>query len=261
MTLENGRIDRWVLASLLLHGALASVFIFLPQFFPGAVRSWGSAAGGSGGIGVKLVGSVAGVALPSPEVVRENVPANESAGFYKSEAAAPPEPAGKAELIPETTAPVKTSPARKPDRPAAAPKSAPEPAAPLNAVPFGQGGKPALAYGQFSTGAGEAGIEFGDGVFGAQYGWYVDAITRRISQNWLQSLVDSRIQRAPRVYLSFDISRNGTIGNIEVKQPSGIPSLDRSAQRAVQASNPLPPLPAAYRGNNVDVILYFEYSR
>ncbi len=260
MTADTGRIDKWLFASALLHGALASLVIFSPQLFPGSVQGWGSATGGSGGIDVRIVGSVAGLALPSPEVVRENVPANESAGFYKSEAAAPESP-GKADLIPETKVPVKTPAPPKPERPAAAVKSVPAPPAPLNAVPFGQGGKPALAYGQFSTGAGEAGIEFGDGAFGSQYGWYVDAITRRISQNWLQSLVDSRIQRAPRVYLSFDIARDGRISNIEVKQPSGIPSLDRSAQRAVQASNPLQPLPAGYRGSTVDVTLYFEYSR
>ncbi len=262
MTLDTGRIDRWIYASVALHGMLLALVIFMPRLFPGAISNWGSQSGGSGGIDVKIVGSVAGVALPSPEVVRDNVPANESAGFYKSEEAPPPAAPDKAELIPETRAPVKTSPPPKPARPAPAPKAAPAPPPPpANAVPFGQGGKPALAYGQFSTGAGEAGIEFGDGAFGAQYGWYVDAITRRISQNWLQSLVDNRIQRAPRVYLSFDIARDGKIGNVEVRQPSGIPSLDRSAQRAVQASNPLPPLPPGYRGNSVGVILYFEYSR
>src|SRR5262249_40006533 len=123
------------------------------------------------------------------------------------------------------------------------------------------GGKPALTYGQFATGAGSAGIGFGDGAFGSQYGYYVDAITRRISQNWLKSLVDSRVQTAPRVYLGFDIARDGAISNIEVKQPSGIPSLDRSAQRAILASNPLPPLPGDYRGSSVSVSFYFEYSR
>ena len=58
----------------------------------------------------------------------------------------------------------------------------------------------------------------------------------------------SRIRSAPRVYLSFDIERNGKISNIELKQPSGIPTLDRSAQRAILASNPLPPLPSDFRG-------------
>jgi TonB family protein len=118
-----------------------------------------------------------------------------------------------------------------------------------------------MAYGQFSTGAGEAGIGFGDAAFGDRYATYVNAITRAISNNWLKSMVDTRVQRAPRVYLTFVIGRDGTVSSVEVQQSSGIPSLDRSAQRAVLASNPLPPLPADYRGGNVNVTFYFEYSR
>src|SRR5439155_3588186 len=147
----------------------------------------------------------------------------------------------KAELIPETKAPVKATQPPKPPKPAPAPKPTPAPAPkstpapeppPSNAIPYGQGGRPALAYGQFSTGAGAAGIGFGDATFGNRYGWYVDAMTRAISQNWLKSLIDTRISRAPRVYLSFEIARNGKISNLGVQQSSGIPSLDRSAQRA-----------------------------
>ncbi|MBI2149195.1 MAG: TonB family protein [Acidobacteria bacterium] len=261
MTTESEKLDRWLVMSVALHGLLFTALIFAPGIFPGESVPWGSATGGSGGIDVKIVGSISGVPLPQPEVVEENAAANESPGFYKSEEAAAPPP-DKAELIPETKTPVQTT-APKPVRPAPpASKSAAAPAAPpSNAVPFGEGGKPALAYGQFSTGAGAAGIGFGDGTFGGKYAYYVDAMTRRISQNWLQSLVDSRVQRAQRVYLSFEIARDGAIRGLEIKQSSGIPSLDRSAQRAIYASSPLQPLPADYRGGNVEVTFYFEYSR
>jgi len=292
MKADSERFDRWLYTSLLLHGALFMVVIFSPTLFPmRADTNWGSATGATGGINVKIVGKISGVPLPSPAVVREGAAANESPGFYKSEEAPPPPPPDKVEPIPETKAPVKTpppppdkaaepipeakAPVKKPPpppkptpappktpRPAPAPKAAPEPPdTPPNAVPFGQGGKPALAYGQFSTGAGAAGIGFGDGTFGNRYGWYVEAITRRISQNWLQSLVDNRIRTAPRVYLSFDIARNGAVSNVEIRQPSGIPTLDRSAMRAILASNPLTPLPADYRGPSVSVSFYFEYTR
>ena len=264
MRLDGERFDRWVMTSVLLHGAIALLVVFSPGIFPmGGDASWGSNTGGTGGINVKIVGSVSGLPLPSPEVVRDGAVANESKGFYRSEPSAPEPVPDKAEPIPETKAPVKVTPRPKPPKPSmAAAKTVPsQPETPSNAVPYGQGGKPALAYGQFSTGAGAAGIGFGDGTFGDRYGWYVDAITRRISQNWLQSLVDNRIRSAPRVYLSFEIARNGSISNIELKQPSSIPSLDRSAQRAILASNPLPPLPADYRGGSVSVSFYFEYSR
>jgi len=261
MTFEGERFDRWLFASVFFHGALFTLVIFSPKLFPAFPANWGSPTGGSGGINVKIVGNVSsGVPLPRPEVVQEQAPANESPGFYKSEEAAPLPPPDKAELIPETKAPVKKTPPPKEPKPAPAPKSTPAPEPPpSNAIPYGQGGRPALAYGQSSTGAGAA--RFGDSNFGDQYGWYVDAITRAISQNWLKSLVDTSISRAPRVYLSFDVGRNGKISNIGVQQSSGIPSLDRSAQRAVYASDPLPALPPDYRGSSVNVIFYFEYSR
>jgi len=262
MTLAGERFDRWIVASVFLHCALFMLVIFSPKLFPAFQSNWGSPNGGSGGINVKIAGSDSGVPLPTPVVTQEKAPANESPGFYKSEEAPPPPPPDKAELIPETKAPVKTTPTPKPPKPAAAPKAAPAPEPPpSNAVPYGQGGRPALAYGQFSTGAGAAGIGFGDASFGDRYGWYVEAITRAISQNWLKSMVDARVTKAPRVYLSFDIARDGKINNLGVQQSSGIPSLDRSAQRAVLASDKLPALPPDYRGSSVNVIFYFEYSR
>jgi len=263
MTVQNERLDRSVVASLILHGALFTAVVFSPKFFPSTGANWGSTNGGSGGINVKIVGSVSGVALPTPTVVREEAPANDSPGFYKSEEPAPPPPPDKtAEQIPETKAPVKITRQPKPPRqvpPAAKAPPAPEP--PSNAIPYGQGGRPSLAYGQFSTGAGEAGVGFGDSAFGDRYGTYVDSMTRRISQNWLKSLVDSRVTHAPRVYLEFEVARDGGVSSVEIKQSSGVPSLDRSAQRAILASNPLPPLPADYRGGNVLVRFYFEYSK
>jgi len=266
MKLDGEKFDRWLYASVLMHGAMFTLVVLSPSLFPlSGASNWGSATEGSGGISVKIVGTVSGVPLPSPEIVTEGAAANESKGFYKSEEAPPPPPPDKAELIPEPKAPVKVTPPPKPPRPAPpAPKSAPKvepPEVPVNAVPFGQGGKPSLTYGQFSTGAGPAGIGFGDGTFGNRYGYYVDAITRRISQNWLQSLVDQKVRSAPRVYVSFDIDRNGKISNFLLMQPSGIPTLDRSAQRAILASNPLPPLPPDYRGSSVSVSFYFEYAR
>jgi periplasmic protein TonB len=263
MTSEGDRLDRGIIGSVILHGALFAVVFVSPNIFPSFGPNWGDPKGGSGGITVKVVGSVSGVALPTPAVVEETAPANESPGFYKSEEPAPPPPDKTAEPIPETKAPVKTTPKPKPKPPAPpAPKStaAPEPP-PTNAIPYGQGGRPSMSYGQFSTGAGEAGIGFGDAAFGDRYGTYVNAITRAISNNWLRSMVDSRIQKAPRVYVTFEIERDGTVSNVGVQQSSGIPSLDRSALRAVQASSPLPQLPADFRGSKVNVSFYFEYSR
>jgi protein TonB len=261
MTYPDERMDRWLIASTILHIALFSLVILSPHFFPHIVTNWGSPTGGTGGISAKIVSSISGVALKTPEVTNETAPANDSPGFYKSEPAPTPEPDKTAEPVPEPKAIVKTTPTPKPKPPAPAAKSTPAPEAPPNAIPYGQGGRPSLAYGQFSTGAGEAGIGFGDSAFGDRYGTYVNSITRAISNNWLKSLVDASVQKAPKVYLSFTIARDGTVSDVEVRQSSGNPSLDRSAKRAVLASNPLPALPSDYRGGSISVSFYFEYSR
>src|SRR5215470_10242564 len=149
MRADGDKFDRWVMTSVVLHAAMALFVVFSPNIFSmGGNASWGSNTGGVGGINVKIVGSVSGVSLPSPEVVRDGAAANESQGFYKSDPPAPePVPDEKAEPIPETKAPVKVTPRPKPPKPpTTVSKTTPaEPEAPANAVPFGQGGKPALA--------------------------------------------------------------------------------------------------------------------
>jgi len=83
----------------------------------------------------------------------------------------------------------------------------------------------------------------------------------RISANWLQTMVSPNILSAPRVYLTFVILRDGTITDVQITQSSGIPEVDRSALRAVLASNPLGALPPDYSGNSVSVQFYFEFHR
>jgi TonB family protein len=265
MTLEEEKLDRWLFASVLLHGAVFTLVVFSPQLFPTLGPNWGSQSGGPVGTSVKIVSNISsGVPLPSPEVVTEDAPANDSPALHKSEPepAPAPVPDKTAEAIPEPKAPLKkTPPPKAPPKPAAQPsKAAAAPDPPSNAIPAGQG-RPSLAYGQFSTGAGDAGIGFGDAGFGDRYSAYVNSIARAISNNWLKSMANVGSQKAPRVYMAFDIGRNGGITNIHMTQSSGIPSLDRTAERAIHASDPLPSLPADYRGSSVSVSFYFEYSR
>jgi periplasmic protein TonB len=252
-----------IVMSALLHVGMLVFVIVGPVVFPfQASENWGMNGIEGDAMKVKMVGSV-GIALPTPEVTKEDVPANDSKGFYKSEPATPPPPPEKAEPIPDMSAKTKVTKAPPkpipPAPPTKAKKAEPDPTPPDNKVPYGEGGKPALSMGQFSTqGGGQMGVGFGD-AFGDKYSWYVQAMVRKISQNWLKGLVDSRVERAPKVFMTFDIQRDGTITNVEVKQSSNIPTLDRSAQRALLATKQLDPLPKDYLGSTVKVTFYFEY--
>jgi TonB family protein len=274
MTRDHERFDRGVLMSLLLHVVLASIVVLSPAIFPafGGI-SWGSENAGGEGMSVQIVASISGVPLPAPAVVNDEAVANESAGFHESEPepAVEPEPTPEgpvpeAEPVPETTASFETTPPAPPPETIPPPGPPPDESEPEaepdvdNAVPFGEGGRPAINYGQ-PGGEGTGVGAIGEGAFGELYGGYVEAITRRISENWLQSTVDVNLRRAPRIYMSFDILRDGSITNVEISETSGNRSLDRSAQRAVFASSPLAPLPTGFRGRSVQVSFWFEYTK
>ena len=74
----------------------------------------------------------------------------------------------------------------------------------------------------------------------------MDVVRRKVSENWLKYEVDPRITDARRVYITFDILRNGQPANVQVEQSSGVPSLDMSAVRAVQRIDTFGPLPGDY---------------
>jgi outer membrane biosynthesis protein TonB len=120
-----------------------------------------------------------------------------------------------------------------------------------------------------STGQGAGGIGFA-GEFGTVYGWYVRQVRECISRHWDQSRVDAVVRSAPRVYLEFDIERDGTIRGERIATSSSIPSIDREALRSVQACSGrrdvgadahLPALPGDYRGSSVHVEVWFEFQK
>jgi len=242
--------------SLLFHGGLVTLLI-ISSFYSHRGDLWG---GPGGAIQVGLVGSVPGVPLPRPEVETTNRVVDESKGLYKSEPAPKVQPPSDATPIPkfERNKPPKyvTRPSKVLENPAKPPE---------NAVPYGGGGTPTVPYTSFSMGAGtQGGLGFSGtsgGDFGSRYSWYVVAVQRRISMNWLQTTVDPSIQFAPRVVATFDILRNGTVTNAQIMQSSGNASVDRSATRAILDSNPLQALPNDYSGSKVSVEFWFDFKR
>jgi periplasmic protein TonB len=86
-------------------------------------------------------------------------------------------------------------------------------------------------------------------------------VRRKVSENWLKYEVDPSITSASRVYLTFDIQRNGEPTNIQISQGSGVPSLDMSAKRALQRIDTFGPLPPDYPGSRVSVEFWFDYKK
>jgi protein TonB len=152
----------------------------------------------------------------------------------------------------------------KPQLSATLRKPQPPPEAEVNnVVPFGEGGPVSGPYGIFNAGGAKGGFGFtgGGGDFGTRYAWYVRVVQQKVSENWLKYEVDPRITEARRVYLTFDITRDGRPTNVQVEQSSGVPSLDQSAVRALQRIDTFGPLPSDYAGNKVSVEFWFDYKR
>lgn len=237
------------------HIAVAAIILLYTVVFTGPRgEGWGGGGGGSA-IGVSLVSSVP---LPAPAAQTPNVLANESKGVTKSE----PKPEVKEpDAIEIQGKDTKVKPKKTPTATKEKPKPAPEEE--TNQVAFGEGGPVSGPYGSFAAGGakGGFGVTGSGGDFGTKYAYYVRIIQQKVSDNWLKYEVDPRITTSERVYITFDVARDGHPFNVQVEQSSGVPSLDVSATRALQRIDTFGPLPADYSGSKISVEYWFDYSK
>ncbi len=247
-----------IVASIVFH-VLITLFAFVYVFWGSRMgKGWGQSVNTGSAVHVNAVASLPGVPLPQPAITTLNTVAVQNPGLYKELPTPKPPPSPDAEKIPKFKDAVKIPPKKVIANPRIQKEHVPPPP---NAIPFGQGGPPTMSYSSVSTASGEAGIAIGQQDFGERFGWYVQAVRNRVSGNWLLSTISPSLLNAPRVYVDFDINRDGSISNAKVTQSSGIPEVDRSALRAVLASSPLAPLPPDYSGGKVSVEFYFDLKR
>ena len=238
-----------------LHVGVVLLIVGYAVFVPGHTGSGWGAGGGGDAMGVTLVSTIP---LPSQPAETQNVLANDSKGLTQSK---PKEEVKEPDAIPIADKDAKKKPLKKETTSS---QKKPEPVEEANnVVPYGQGGPVSGPYGTFSAGGAKGGFGFtgGGGDFGSRYAWYVKVVQQKVSENWLKYEVDPRISDAQRVYVTFDVMRDGHPANVQVEQSSGVPSLDQSAVRAIQRIDTFGPLPPDYSGNKVSVEFWFDYKR
>jgi TonB family protein len=92
-----------------------------------------------------------------------------------------------------------------------------------------------------------------------RFAYYLEVLRERISYNWSPPPVfGSAAEVTATVY--FKISRNGTISDEKIERTSKHEIFDRAAVRAVKISDPLPPLPAGFKGKWLGVHFEFQHS-
>ena len=81
-------------------------------------------------------------------------------------------------------------------------------------------------------------------------------LQRRIKMNW----DPPKGNESKRVVLLFKIAKDGRLLSCSVFKSSGLPSADKAAINAVQATAPFRPLPAEFRGSSIDIQFTFDYN-
>jgi len=123
------------------------------------------------------------------------------------------------------------------------------------------GGKPGFGEGGGSGLGGLGGLADQIGQSDFPFNWYLQAIRDKISSNWFQSLVDPGVSGTFQVAVYFRIFKDGSISTVDIKESSGLKTLDQSAVRAIMRSAAFPPLPDGYDESYLGIILIFEHSK
>lgn len=224
-----------------LHLAIAAAIVAAGLWSRMHSKPWGADKAQVGSISASMVSSI-----PLPEKtppVEKQVLAPEDTSQApvpppKEEAAPPPKPtdievkAKQPQKPPKKVAPVPTPP----------PPKHPQP---TPVTPKAQMGQSAMQLASSTTpvGSGSATATILDKTFGARYAYYVGIVSRKIGQNWFKGEADPRSSAGRQVVLVFNIDRDGTPSDVRVERSSGSPSLDMSAQRALQRIDTFGPLP------------------
>ncbi|MBL8209244.1 MAG: TonB family protein [Bryobacterales bacterium] len=96
---------------------------------------------------------------------------------------------------------------------------------------------------------------------GADFRPYLLRVLAAVRRNWFAVIPESaRLGRRGRVVIQFAIARDGNVPKLVIAVPSGAEPLDRAAVAGISASNPFPPLPLDFKGDQIRLQLSFAYN-
>ena len=107
------------------------------------------------------------------------------------------------------------------------------------------------------TRAGTISVATQDAAFGTRFAYYVQQINQKVASQWYTGMLDPQAA-GHRVYITFQVERDGSLSHIQIAQRSGDATLDQTALSAVQHIDTFGPLPDAYTGSHINVTYYFD---
>ena len=231
------RIGAPAAGSLILHALLFGGILFyglLAGFF--THNLWGN-PGNGGAIEVKLVS--AAIPLPADQLVNDNVLTTET----PSKAPAPPAPKTE-QKIDDTAIAISGKQAKPEKQTVTKTQQHQPPPVPDNRAHFGEQSGSALPRATMAQNDASNGpVSISNGDFGSRFGWYVDIIKRKVSQNWNRYEVDPHTPKGASAQIYFEVSSQGLPSHFKINTSSGSPTLDQSCLRATQRVDTFGPLP------------------
>jgi TonB family protein len=96
---------------------------------------------------------------------------------------------------------------------------------------------------------------------GVDFKPYLLQVLAIVRRNWTAVMPESvRMGLRGKVALQLAIVRSGDVAHLVYADRSGSRALDEAAVAGVSASNPLPPLPAEFKGERIVVQFNFVYN-
>lgn len=95
---------------------------------------------------------------------------------------------------------------------------------------------------------------------GWDLGPYARRVQEKVQSNWHVPEAQMVLRQKGWVAIRFNVQKDGTVTDLQVIRPSGIPSYDQSALDALRSSNPLPPLPSEVTVPHIGGVFRFFYN-
>jgi TonB family protein len=106
------------------------------------------------------------------------------------------------------------------------------------------------------TGDGQGLIQFDSK--GVEFGPWLRRFVAQVKRNWF--IPSAAMMMKGHVVITFNVHKDGSITDIEVKAPSSVEAFDRAAANALVASNPTQPLPPEYPSEAAFFTVTFLYN-
>jgi TonB family protein len=121
---------------------------------------------------------------------------------------------------------------------------------------------PALPGSIAGNGAPHTAVELQSDPQGIDFRPYLAQILAIVRANWRHVIPESARmgQLRGRTVIEFIVNRDGSIPKLVTAESSGSEPLDRAAVAGLSMSNPLPPLPAGFKGFQVRLAFSFAYN-